>query len=148
MHVVDTNVLLYAANRSAPEHTACLRVLEALRATPRAWYLTWGICFEFLRVVTHPRVFEFPWTATEAWQFLEALFAAPGCRVLASTETHVDTVRALLATSPDLRGNIFHHAETVALMQANGVSRIITRDTDFHRFRDIEVVDPLTFEAR
>jgi len=27
-----------------------------LRRRKGAWYLTWGICYEFMRVLTHPRV--------------------------------------------------------------------------------------------
>ena len=34
-------------------------------------------------------------------------------------------------------------AHTAVLMREHGVRRIYTRDTDFHRFPFIEVVDPL-----
>lgn len=146
MYVVDTNVLVYAANGSAAEHASCRRVLDTLRVGPSAWYLTWGICFEFLRVVTHPRVFASPWTARGAWTFLEVLLSAPGCRMLIPEPTHPHIVRALVADSADLRGNIWHDAETVALMQATGIRRVISRDTDFHRFAGIEVLDPLRME--
>ena len=33
-----------------------------------------------------------------------------------------------------LRGNLFHDLHTAVAMRENGVSRICTRDTDFHRF--------------
>lgn len=146
MYVVDTNVLVYAANGSAVEHATCRRVLDSLRGGPSAWYVTWGICFEFLRVVTHPRVFASPWTSRDAWSFLEILLSSPSCRLLSGEPTHSAVVRALVHEAADLRGNIWHDAETVALMKASGIRRVITRDTDFHRFSGIEVLDPLRME--
>jgi predicted nucleic acid-binding protein len=76
--VVDTNVLVYAADVRAVEHQRCRTLLEGWRHQNGAWYLTWGICYEFLRVVTHPRVLRQPWTVAEAWHFLAAVRAAPG----------------------------------------------------------------------
>lgn len=40
-------------------------------------------------------------------------------------------------------GPLAHDAHTAALMREHGVRAIYTRDTDFHRFPGIEVVDPL-----
>ena len=76
MFVVDTNVLVYAADESAPEHERCRALIERWRAGSAAWYLTWGICYEVLRVVTHPRVLRWPWTARAANDFLDATAAA------------------------------------------------------------------------
>jgi predicted nucleic acid-binding protein len=56
MFVVDTNVLVYAADRDSPHHSACLELLEFWRGSSDAWFLTWTIAYEFLRVVSHPRV--------------------------------------------------------------------------------------------
>ena len=44
MFVVDTNVLVYAADESAPEHERCRSLLQTWRLRNGAWYLTWGIC--------------------------------------------------------------------------------------------------------
>jgi predicted nucleic acid-binding protein len=64
MFVVDTNVLVYAADASAPEHVRCRALVESWRQRSGAWYLTWGIGYQFLRVMTHPRVMRQPWTMT------------------------------------------------------------------------------------
>jgi predicted nucleic acid-binding protein len=40
MVAVDTNVLVYAADRDSPHHTACRAWLERQRARPDAWYVT------------------------------------------------------------------------------------------------------------
>jgi predicted nucleic acid-binding protein len=35
-----------------------------------------------------------------------------------------------------------HHLTTAVLMREHGIKRVYTRDTDFHRFKSLEVVDP------
>ena len=146
MFVVDTNVLVYAADTSAPEHQRCHALVERWRAGSAAWFLTWGIAYEFLRVVTHPRVLRRPWSGRAANQFLEAVAAAPGLGMLVQTERHGDALRAVVAEVPGLAGNLWHDAETAVLMREHGIRRICTRDTDFHRFPFLEAVDPMTAE--
>jgi len=58
--VVDTNILLYAANRDCSEHAKCRELVLEWRAQVSPWYLTWGIVYEFLRVATHPKVLRRP----------------------------------------------------------------------------------------
>lgn len=61
MLVVDTNVLVYAADADSPYRVPCRDWLERQRARADAWYTTWGILYEFVRVTTHPRVMPRPW---------------------------------------------------------------------------------------
>ena len=143
MFVVDTNVLLYAADSDSDFHDACRQRVEQWRARRAPWFLTWPICYEFLRVSTHPRVFRRPWTMEGAWSFLQAVISAPALQVLSPTALHTEVLTETLDQSSGLRGNIMHDVHTVVLMREHGVSRIVTRDVDFHRFPDIEVVDPL-----
>jgi predicted nucleic acid-binding protein len=49
----------------------------------------------------------------------------------------------VIAELPWLAGNLLHDAHTAILMREHGIRRICTRDTDFHRFAFLEVVDPL-----
>ena len=106
MFVVDTNVLVYAADESAVEHERCRALIERWRAGSAAWYLTWGICYEFLRVVTHPRVLRRPWTARAANDFLDAAAAAPGLGILVPTDRHADVLRTVVGDTPGMSGNI------------------------------------------
>lgn len=146
MFVVDTNVLVYAADATAPEHVRCRAMLDGWRRRGGAWYVTWGICYEFMRVVTHPRVFRRPWSAPKAWGFLAAVQASPGLGVLVPTERHARVLAEVIDEVPQLAGNLVHDAETAVLMREHGIRRICTRDTDFHRFPFLEPVDPLTAE--
>ncbi len=147
MFVVDTNVLVYAADQDSPAHEACRRTVEEWRRIPETWYTTWGILYEFLRIVTHPRVLRSPWTLEGAWSFVVALLASPGITVLAETDRHAEVAAAVLKEVPQLGGNILHDAHTAVLMREHGIRRIVTRDTDFHRFRFLEVVDPVAFST-
>ena len=143
MLVVDTNVLLYAADQDSEFHAPCRRLLEDLRVQPAPVFLTWSICYEFLRVSTHPKVFRSPWTPAAALRFVDALLTAPGISLLRPTERHAAVLAQTLAEYPDVRGNLMHDLHTAVLMREHGVSRICTRDADFHRFAFLSVVDPL-----
>jgi hypothetical protein len=144
--LVDTNVLLYAADEDSEFHARCRRLVRDWRQQPTPWFLTWSICYEFLRVSTHSRVFRRPWSAAAAQGFIDALHAAPGLTMLTATERHAAVLRHTLKESADLRGNQMHHLHTAVLMREHGISRIVTRDTDFHRFSFLKVVDPLREE--
>ncbi len=80
MFVVDTNIFVYAADGDSPFHQCCRGKIEEWRRLPTPWYSTWGIMYEFLRVITHPRIFHKPWTAPKAWDFVEAILAASHLR--------------------------------------------------------------------
>ena len=143
MFLVDTNVLLYAAEKNFPEHARCRELLLNWRKQASAWYVTWGIAYEFVRVATHPRIFRAPWRAAQAWGFLEVLLESPGLRVLVEADGHAAVASKVLQEVPLLSGNLIHDAHTAILMLEHGVRRIYTRDTDFHRFPFIEVLDPM-----
>jgi len=143
MLVVDTNVLVYAADADSPFHGACRNWLERQRQRAEAWYTTWPIVYEFLRVTTHPRVMRRPWDAPGAWKFVAALLASPGLTVLVQTEQHAEVAAQVLAEIPGIAGNLLHDAHTAILMREHGIRRICTRDMDFHRFPFVEIKDPV-----
>ena len=60
-----------------------------------------------------------------------------------SAPTRAPSVRETLEELPELRGNIVHDLHTAVLMREHGISRICTRDADFHRFPFLSVIDPL-----
>jgi len=141
MFVVDTNILVYAADEESHFHRPSYDLLEGWRKQASAWYVTWGILYEFLRVVTHPRVFRTPWGAGQAWSFIEALLASPSLGVLIPTERHSDVVSEVIKEVSHLYGNLMHDLQTAALMREHGIKKIYTRDTDFHRFPFLEPTD-------
>ena len=143
MLVVDTNVLVYAADGDSPFHAPCRQWVERQRGRADAWYTTWAILYEFLRVTTHPRVMRQPWSAALAWEFVTGVLASPGLGLLVPTQRHAAVAGQVIAELPYLAGNLLHDAHTAILMREHGIRRICTRDTDFHRFPFVEVLDPL-----
>ena len=143
MLAVDTNVLVYAADIDSPFHAPCRQWIEIQRRRPDAWYTTWGILYEFLRVITHPRVLRRPWSAAAAWDFVTALLASPALGILVATPRHADVANEVIRELPHLAGNLMHDAHTAILMREHGIHRICTRDTDFSQFPFLEVIDPI-----
>jgi len=140
---VDTNVLLYAANSTSQFHASCREWLDRQRRQPGGWYITWPIAYEFLRVSTHPRILPRPWTVPAAWGFITGLLTSPGLDVLIPTPRHADVAGEVFKELRHLAGNILHHTHTAILMREHGIKQICTRDTDFHRFPFLQVIDPL-----
>ena len=143
MFVVDTNVLIYAANKSCSEHRPCLKLLQKWQSQPSAWFVTWGILYGFIRVVSHPRVLPNPWPIKNAWAFVEALLASPGLAILTETELHDEVCADVISEVPQLAGNLVTDLQIAVLMREHGVKVIYTRDADFHRFPFLDVLDPL-----
>lgn len=143
MFVVDANVLVYAASKDVPEHAKCRALVEACHRQRSAWFLTWPIVYEFLRVTTHTRVLRHPWPVADSWRFIEALLASPALSMLVPTSRHAGLAAEVFAEIPRLAGAVMHDAHTAVLMREHGIRRLYTRDVDFHRFRFLEVVDPL-----
>lgn len=141
MIAVDTNILVCAHRSGTAEHARALAWLRHLAESPAPWGLPVFVLGEFLRVVTHPRVFAVPSTVVEATGALEGLLASPGVRVLSPGPRYpailMDAVRAGRTT-----GNLAFDAQIAAVCREHGVSLLLTRDRDFTRFPWIRVVDP------
>jgi len=148
MFVVDTNILLYAADRDAPEHAQCRDLIDNWRRQASPWYLTWGIVYEFLRVATHPNVFRNPMALQHAWGFVEGLLASPSVSLLVASDRHRLVAQEVFDQLPDIRGNLVFDARTAILMREHGLKTIYTRDTHFNRFPFLDVVDPIQQSRR
>lgn len=144
MLVLDTNVLFDAAVESSEFHVPCSERLGLWRRERSSVLLTWNVCYEFLRITTHPRaVLRMPWTPRRAWEFLESLLSTPGFGLLLATSRHREVLAQTLAEVPEAGGNLIYDLHTAVLMREHGVRRICTRDKDFARFPFLEIVDPL-----
>lgn len=143
MFVVDTNILVHAANPDMQGHDWVRRALEAWREDAQPWFATWPILYEFLRVAMHPNVFEIPRTLKSAWSFVNRLLYSPDFDVLIETERHREIVDQLVAEYSRLTGSVMHDFHTVALMREHGVMEIRTADKHFDRFTHLRVVNPL-----
>ena len=142
MLVIDTNVLVHAANVQSELHRPCRVLVESIRERTSPWYLTWGICYEFMRICTHPRVLARPWSAAASRDFLEKILDEPSAGLLLPTEMHLSILANIFSEIPRLSGNILHDVHTATLMREHGIKEIYTLDADFHRFPFLTVIDP------
>ena len=143
MLVFDTNVLIHAADADSEFHQPCLSLLDEARNDPSPAFVTWSICYEFMRVITHPAIVRTPWSSDESRRFITTLLESPGVSLLVATNRHRAVLSQTMSELPDIRGNVVHDLHIAVLMREHGVSRICTRDTDFYRFPFLQVMDPL-----
>jgi toxin-antitoxin system PIN domain toxin len=138
---IDTNILVYARRAEAPHHRDARRLLTTLAEGDESWALPWPCVYEYLRVVTHPRVFDPPTPLEDALEDLESLLTSPSLSLLGEGPTHVgrllDTVSAGGAT-----GNLVHDAHIAALVLEHGAREFWTTDRDFRRFPGLVIRDP------
>ena len=141
--LLDTNILVYAANRDCGEHGLAVSKLEEWLGGTVPWALTWGVVYEFFRVVTHPRIFPKPLSARQAMEFLDPILGCDLVTVLAPTDRHAEVLRQTVREFGNPAGNLFHDLHTAVLMREHGVEEIMTADTDFRKFPFLRPVDPL-----
>jgi len=138
---LDTNILVYARRRESVHHTAAKKLLAGLAEGDEPWALPWPCVYEFLRVVTHPRVFDPPTAIDAALDGVESLFASPSVVLLGEGPGHAaHMVRAI--ESGAARGNLAHDAHIAALAMEHGVQELWTTDRDFARFPGLAIRNP------
>lgn len=132
MIAADTNILVYAHREEMPEHARAKEHLIRLAEGPSPWGLPVFCLGEFLRVVTHPRLFRPPSTIQQALAFVEALMESPAVRILGTDESYWTLLRAAIADS-QATGNLVFDAQIAAVCVAHGAT-LLTADRDFARF--------------
>ena len=141
--LVDTNILLHAANAASSCHDLARKFLVEHLRSPTAWCTSWSVLYEFLWVATHRRVFAKPLKAKQALTFVEALLALEEVAILTPTERHLSVLQTVTDELGHPAGNLFHDIHTATLMREHGIREIVTADTDFLQFRFLTVSNPL-----
>ena len=133
MIAVDTNILVYAHREELPQHAVARARVTALAEGDAPWAIPVFCLGEFIRVVTHPRLFDPPHTIDEACGALDRVLESPSVRILNPGDRFWamlgKAVRDAAAT-----GNLVFDAQVAALCRESGVSALLTEDRDFDRF--------------
>ena len=146
MIALDTNILVYAHRADSIHHTAAQELVSSLAEGDEPWGLPWPCVYEFLRVVTHPRIFDPPTALGAALDDLVSLLDSSSIRMLGEGPNHFMHL-ARMADAGDARGNLIHDAHIAALALENGVSELWTADRDFARFTGLRIRNPFTEPA-
>lgn len=139
--LVDANILLYATDSASRFHDDARAWIEDALNGSRRVAIPWVSITAFLRIATNPRAMREPLSPLDAWAIAEAWLDAepvwtpdpgPGYRA----------TFARLVTDLDLRANLIADAALAALCIEHGLA-IVSADTDFARFSEIEWINPL-----
>jgi toxin-antitoxin system PIN domain toxin len=138
---LDVNILLYASDRSGDQYAAANRFLAQCAAGREILCLAWPVLMSYMRIATHPRIFDSPLAPDEAARNVEALVALPNVRTVAEQDGFLDAYRHVTANQV-IRGNLVPDAQLATILFQHGVRTLYTRDRDFWKFDFFAIRDP------
>ncbi len=141
MDLVDVNVLVYAHRQESPDHNAHRRWLEDLINGDQAYGVSDHVLAGFLRIVTHPAIFDPPSSLGEATDFTVELRDRPNAVMIQPGPRHWEIFTRLCQES-GARGNLIPDAFLAALAIESG-SEWVTTDRDYGRFAGLKWRHPL-----
>lgn len=141
MILVDVNLLLYAINRSAPQHAAARRWLEQALDGDEPVGFAWIVVLSFLRLSTNRHVFPEPLSAEIAIGIAESWLTRPNVRVVDPGRRHWDIFKRLLEGA-GAAGNLTADAHLASIAIEHGWE-LHSSDHDFGRFPGLRWRNPL-----
>lgn len=139
--LVDANLLLYAVDREAAEHEAAAAwFTETLRGQRRVG-LAWSTIGAFLRISTHPRIYQRPLSSDVATGFVADWLDAGPVWIPPATPMTFAQYRSI-TDQVSVTGNLVPDALLAALALEHGLT-VMTTDTDFGRFDGVPFTNPL-----
>ena len=142
MIAIDTNILVYAHRSDSIYHEVSASVVRQLAEGRYPWAIPWPCCYEFLSVVTNPRIWKDQATTTEqAWNQLSAWIASPSMRLIGETKDFPQILERFVRR-PRVLGPIVYDARIAALCMAHGTDVLLTKDRDFSLFPELPTRDP------
>lgn len=137
----DVNLLLFASDTSSEFHERAQKVLHEYAAGQEIVYLFWPVVMGYLRIATHPAIFDYPLSPDDALANAEGLIGRSNVRSPGEDEGFLRLFRET-TSGLTVRGNLVPDAHLVALMRQYDVRTIVSNDRDFRKFDGIQVLDP------
>ncbi len=138
MILVDTNVLIYAINIDASQHTASRSFLDAVRNKTITGALVPQIILEFYAIVTDRRRTVRPLEPLNAWEQIEALRT-----FLPVLGDGMNPIDALKEIAGDIKGHDIFGAYLIAQMRALNISILCTYNKkDFAQYPTVIAKTP------
>jgi toxin-antitoxin system PIN domain toxin len=141
MTLVDANLLLYAANRSAPEHERARQWLDTQLSGSARVGLPWPALLAFVRLATNPLVMTSPASPAGAWGQVEQWLGAGSAWIPVPGERHARLLGGFCAASW-MTSRLVPDAHLAALAIEHGL-RLCSSDADFARFPGLDWHNPL-----
>jgi toxin-antitoxin system PIN domain toxin len=143
--LLDANILLYAWNADAPQHTAARRWVEELFASDQTIAIPWQTIWAFVRIATNPRL-SAPVPVETVFGIVDEWLARPNVMTVAPGSRHRH-IAERLAIEHKVRGPMITDAVLAALAIENGAS-LASTDHDFSRFTGLRWINPLAPKQR
>ena len=141
MILVDANLLLYAHNRSAPEHAAARAWFERALSGPDRIGVPWPSILSFVRLASNPVVFREPITPAAAWQVVRQWLRQKNVWIPTPGTLHGEIFESLLADRR-VTSRMVPDAHLAALAIEHGLT-LCSTDGDFARFAGLPWNNPL-----
>jgi len=141
MILPDLNLLVYAHNLRDPRHPKALEWWNRCLAGHDGIALAWVVVLGFVRITTHPKVFERPLPVDQALDRVGEWLTLPHVHLIHPPQTHFQTWSAVL-NSLGSAGNLTTDAHLAALAIERGLV-LHTTDADFTRFPGLKWRNPL-----
>lgn len=141
MILVDANLLLYAYHHRAEQHDASRAWLEAALSGPELVRFAWLTLWAFLRISTNPRVFDRPFSTSEAETVVSSWLVQPAAGILEPGEHHWELLGGLVREG-QATGPLVVDAVIAAIALEHGAI-LCTTDRDFSRFPRLKWTNPL-----
>jgi toxin-antitoxin system PIN domain toxin len=135
------NIYVYAFREAAPDHARYRAWLLSAFSADEPVAVAELVLSGFVRVVTHPRVFDPPATIDAAFAFANAVRAQPAALTVAAGPRHWEIFERL-SVAAAAKGNLVPDAYLAALAIESG-STLVTTDRDFSRFPGLRWRHPL-----
>jgi toxin-antitoxin system PIN domain toxin len=139
---LDVNILLYASDTGSDPHGRAAAFLESVAEGDETCYLAWITVMSYLRIATHPGIFNVPLSPADAMGNVDRLLACPHVCCISEMEGFWPLYLTLAGETP-VRGNLVPDAHLAAILKQHGIRTLYTRDRDFAKFSFLRVIDPL-----
>jgi predicted nucleic acid-binding protein len=141
--LVDTNVLVYAADTASSVYEPCRQLRDRGFRGEVSLAVTPQVLMEFFAVITSPRRVSSPRSSEEARAEVEKYVRADNILKMYPDHMALEQTLELLPHHPQVARQEIFDLFLVATMLANGVTRIYTYNQQhFTRFAGIEVLTP------
>ncbi|MDD5389134.1 MAG: type II toxin-antitoxin system VapC family toxin [Gallionellaceae bacterium] len=132
MLMCDVNVLVYAHREDSPNHSMYRQWLEDQINSDASFAVSELVLSGFLRIVTHPKIFDPPSDLEDALAFVGAIRSQTNCVVVSPQARHWDIFLKLCRVA-NAKGNLIPDAYHAALAIEAGCEWVTT-DRGFSRY--------------
>lgn len=142
MYLMDVNILVYAHREDVEQHEICHQWLEGVINSNIDYGYSPLVLSGFLRVVTHPKVFEIPTSLDDALMFVSQIKEQSNAVKISPKDRHWSIFSELVKLTK-AKGNFIPDAYHAALAIESGCEWVTT-DKGFKKFKGLKLINPIS----